>query len=260
MGFIEKKYSSLILPLVLALSSIVSLYGQKLEGVYSGHFGAQVGVIELKKSGDLVIGVIYIGFNEKSFFYALAVGASFSNHAMLNLGDSPFVKGEIKDDTLHLSLDSRDSSYAGKFNRIRKKEINEVVNEAFKNLSKDSNLVGEWICIGENAPEKSRNIGYKLILLENGVVVPDYAYLKNKMGGQNRNRSYSIDEMKNAVGNITWYTIDNKQFVTKHESSFLSTEEILSTYELKNDTLRLTNIKNFTSVYVKVNVKKKNSD
>jgi hypothetical protein len=235
---------------------------QKLEGVYSGTFDKKnKSVVELRGGGDLITGIIQTSNEKKWFFYGFRKGTSFDNYHLFPSDDSPFVKGEVKKDTLYLSLDARDSSYTGIFVRVRKKNEAEARRELNPNsFPRDSRLVGEWICIDDSAPEKYRSINYKMTLLENGKSIPDYEAAKRQYLKIASQHGLKVKPMSfsNIKINSTWHTNNDNQLIIIFENIDAGVEEITSSYQLRNDTLRLTNIKNYTSVFIKS--KKKNPD
>jgi len=216
-------------------------YAQDFDGVYSGKIFSPKNVFVLSTTSETAIGTIHLNRTDKVIFMGAVsnsklIGSVQSNNQSWN------VSGELKGDTLLLTLTSSDKTIYGKLGRVShnsKYNVNKLlVNKAELNLD----LVGTWKLIesvkvnGDKVTERITQ-GFTYQFLSNGSCVIS---------------SPSLDEMlrksKLPPPKSRWETIGSNIIITTGDSKPMNTE---STYEIKGDSLYLT-YKGTKSLYLKV--------
>jgi hypothetical protein len=241
-----------VLILLLFSTGFLQLYSQSLTGTYGGILGQKESYIELKETNGFIVGLVHSTQESKWFFTATLLSANFEGYSTVGLDYDAIIKGSISGSTLRITIVSRDSTFEGNYKKIDKAKLSAALKQKIENSQSfiDLNLIGEWVCIGEIAPQEYMDINWKRIWKSDGTVIPDIEYAKEKF-----KRIYAKHTLHrnpsdpNISARGTWKSRGGYLF--ESYSSQFGEEELIYSYEIKNDTLRLINSKNYISILVR---------
>lgn len=216
---------------------------QDFTGSYYGNLiGDQSSfLITHQKNSNEIIGVVYLSKDSKLYFK----GKSSANTLIGSLfeqNDQPIilVNGVLKIDTLFLSLQSKSDSLLKK-KCVMVKSSNKLDNQSKLDFYFDHNprLFGTWVLVGQEVNGKSTmpKEYYSVIYSPDGWQSLQSSHLREQTKRFN---------LKNYQSTTRWRTQGNKLILT-FEGAARGSVENLRFYEIKSDTLVISNNNNPTN-------------